>query len=158
MEKNVSAIITAEDVQKVIALLQEAEGLLPFLISLSIEERRFLPKLGPKSVDFVSDASETVKAFPHIMPSTFDNTEFTKDSDLTRALVTIKMNLDAFQQKVDDTLMEVGSEAMTSSLEVYAQVQLQKDTVPGLRSAYEKLKARFLRSKHKKDKDSAVAG
>jgi len=158
MEKNVSAVVTAEDVQKVIAHLQEAERLLPFLISLSIEERRFLTKLGPKSVDFVADANETVKAFPFIMPTTFDKAELAKDSDLTRMLVTIKMHLDSFHQKVDDTLMEVGSEAMSSSLEVYAQVQLQKDSVPGLRSAYEKLKSRFLRSKHKKDKDSIVAG
>lgn len=158
MEKNVSATVTAENVQKVIAHLQEAETLLPFLISLSIEERQSLPKLGPKSVDFVGDANETVKAFPSIMPSTFDKPEFGKDSDLTKVLITIKMYVDSFQQKLDDTLMEVGSEAMSSSLEAYAQVQLQKDTVPGLRSAYEKLKSRFVRGKYKKDKGSIVEG
>ncbi|WP_037575754.1 hypothetical protein [Sporocytophaga myxococcoides] len=158
MERNVSAVVTAEDLQNVIGHLQAIESLLPFLISLSIEERQSLTKLGPKSVDFVGDANETVKTFPFIMPPTFDKSEFGRDSDLTKILITIKMGVDSLQQKLDDTLMEVGSEAMTSALEVYAQVQLQKDSVPGLRSAYEKLKARFVRSKQKKDKDSIVAG
>lgn len=150
MEKNVSAVITAEDLQKVITHVQQAESLLPFLISLSNEERVALPKLGPKSVDFVGDSNETLKAFPNIMPPTFDREEFSKDSDLVKALITIKMNVDAFQQKLDDTLMEVGSEAMLSALEVYAQVQLQKDGVPGLRSAFDKLKSRFTKSKYKR--------
>lgn len=150
MEKNVSAVVTAEDVQKVIALIQQAESLLPFLISLSNEERIALTKLGPKSVDFLGDSNETVNAFPTIMPSTFNKVEFAKDTDVVKVLVTIKMIVDAFQQKIDDTLMEVGSEAMMAALEVYAQVQLQKDSVPGLRSAYEKLKSRFVKSKYKR--------
>jgi len=85
------------------------------------------------------------------MPSTFDKVEFAKDSDLVKALITIKMNMDDFQQKVDDTLMVVGCEAMMSALEVYAQVQLQKDSVPGLRSAYEKLKERLAKIRSKKN-------
>ncbi|WP_051312851.1 hypothetical protein [Sporocytophaga myxococcoides] len=156
MEKNVSAAITAEELQSVISFIQQAEAILPFLISLSNEERHQLPKLGSKSVDFVNDSSETVKAFPNIMPPTFDKMEFVKDSDLVKALITIKMVLDSFHQKVDDTLMEVGSEAFSKALEVYAQVQFQKDSVPGLRSAYDKLKVRFARSKYKQKEDDQI--
>ncbi len=143
MQKNVSAVIAPADVQAVITLIQKADAMLPFLISLSEEERIELTKLGSKSVDFVGDASETVKAFPQILPPTFDKLEFTKDVDLIKNMLPIYVIVEAFLQKLDDTMMEVGSEAMTKALEVYALVQLQKDNVPGLRGSYDRLKVRF---------------
>lgn len=150
MQKNVSAVLAPADLQAVITAIQQAETKLPFLITLSVDERQELTKMGPKSVDFVGDALETIKTFPNIVPATFDKVEFTKDADLVKALVTIKMYIDSLQQKVDDTLMEVGSEAMDRSREVYGQVQLQQNNVPGLRSAYEKLKSRYERGRYKK--------
>lgn len=150
MQRNVSAVLSPQDLQAVIQAIQQAESKMPFLISLSLEERQELTKMGPKSVGFVADASETVKTFPNIVPGSFDNVEFNKDVELVKALVTVKMYADALQQKVDDTLMEVGSEAMIKALEVYGQVRLQQDTVPGLRTAFDKLKARFERGKYKK--------
>lgn len=149
MQRNVSAVLSAQDLQAVIQAIQQAEAKMPFLITLSLEERQELTKMGPKSVNFVSDAAETVKTFPNIIPPSFDKVEFTKDVDLVKALVTAKMYIDSLQQKVDDTLLEVGSEAMTKGLDVYAQVRIQKDSVPGLRSVYEKLKLRFERKKTK---------
>jgi hypothetical protein len=153
MQKNVSAIISNADLNVVITSLKQAETKLPFLISLSDEERRSIPKMGPKSVDFVGDANETTKTFPNVVPPTFDKAEFAKDTELVKNLVTIKMYVDSLQQKIDDTLLEVGSEAMVKALEVYAHVQLQKDNVPGLKSAFEKMKSRFLKTKRKKEEN-----
>jgi hypothetical protein len=147
MKRNLNAAIPAADLQAVISRIHQAEALLPFLISLSNEERQMLPKMGSKSVDFVNDASEVIRAFPTIMPPSFDKAEFTKDTNLIHALVTIQMYVDAFQVKVADTLTEVGSEAMMQALEVYAQVQLQQNSVPGLKSAFEKMKSRFQKSR-----------
>jgi hypothetical protein len=156
MQKNVSAVVTPVDLQAVITSIQQVEAKLPFLISLSQEERIHLTKMGPKSVDFVSDAAEAIKAFPSIMPPTFDKAEFTKDTELVKALVTIKMYADSLQQKVDDTLMEVGSEAMVRGLEVYAQVHLQQENIPGLRSAFDKLKSRFAKTKRKPQQEVRI--
>lgn len=157
MEKNVSAVLTAADLQAVISFLQQADAKLPFLITLTPEERIAITKMGPKSVDFVNDALETVNTFPDIMPSSFDKDEFTRDTQLVSALIKIKMYLDALQQKVDDTLLEVGSEAMVRALDVYSQVNIQQDKVPGLRSAFEKLRSRFMYKKNrKKEKNKEV--
>jgi hypothetical protein len=100
-------------------------------------------------VDFVQDAAEAAKAFPGILPANFISAEYFKDTDLIKQLVTIKLKLDSVQEKVDDTLMAVGSEAMGSSLEVYSLVQTQADRVPGLKSVADKLKARFKKTKGK---------
>lgn len=90
--------------------------------------------MGSKSVDFVQDAAEAAKSFPAVLSANFNQAEYFKDTDLLKQLVTIKLRLDSVQEKVDDTLMEVGSEAMDASLEVYSLVQVQAERLMGLKS------------------------
>jgi hypothetical protein len=98
------------------------------------------------------------KSFPTILPANFNQAEYFRDTDLLKQLVTIKLRLDSVQEKVDDTLMEVGSEAMDASLEVYSLVQVQAERVPGLKSVAEKLKARFKRKGSKTKPEGNLVG
>jgi hypothetical protein len=116
---------------------------LPFLITLDAEERKALFKLGPKSADFVKDASMAAVNFPAMLPASFDKVEYTKDTTLFDALGDLKSLVDSLQEKLDNTYMAVGSEAMVASLEVYAYVQTAADRTPGLKSVADKLKDRF---------------
>jgi hypothetical protein len=147
--QNISYVIPAADLAAINAAFDTLNAKLPFLITLTKEEHQTLFKMGNKSVDFVQDAAEASKAFPTILPANFSQAEYLKDTDLVKNLVTIKVKLDSLQEKVDDTLMAVGSEAMGSSLEVYSLVQIQADRVPGLKSVADNLKARFKKSKSK---------
>lgn len=143
MLKNVSYVMPAADLTAVLAAIDTINSKLPFLINLNEDEKQELFKMGPKSVDFVQDASEAARNFPTILPGNFNKDEYFKDTDLLKQLLTIKMKLDSMKEKVDDTVMEVGSEAMESSREIYILLKAQSDRVPGLKSVVEKLEPRF---------------
>lgn len=148
--QNISVAPLQADIDAVKAAIATINAKLPFLITLDAQERKELIKLGPKSADFVSDASSAVTAFPNILPSTFDKVEYAKDAALFKVLTDIKMQLDSLIEKIDNTTVAVGSEAMVASLEVYAYVQTAADRTPGLKSVAEKLKERFKNQGRKK--------
>ena len=141
--QNISYALPQADLDAVKAAIATINAKLPFLVTLDGQERKELFKLGPKSADFVSDASSAVASFPNILPPTFDKVEYGKDASLFKALADIKMQLDSLIEKVDNTTLAVGSEAMVASLEVYAYVQTAADRTPGLKSVAEKLQVRF---------------
>jgi hypothetical protein len=92
---------------------------LPFLVDLTIEERRALPKMGDKSRAFVSQALDVARQNEDVLPRSFDVTEMTKDVDLANALQPLVLALTQLQELVDDTYMLVGSEAYAAALLVY---------------------------------------
>jgi hypothetical protein len=55
--QNVNASISPQDMQEIKAALQTVQKKLPFLITLSVEERRKLFKMGDKSLAFVNNPS-----------------------------------------------------------------------------------------------------
>lgn len=141
--QNISYDLPAGDFEAVKAAIDTIQQKLPFLVTLDGEERKALFKLGPKSADFVQDANAAANAFPTVLPQSFNAPEFTRDTTLFKTLSDIKLLLDSLCEKVDHTHLAVGSEAMTSSLEVYAYVQTAADRTSGLKSVAEKLKDRF---------------
>lgn len=147
---NISSMLSAQEVTDIKNLIANISKQMPFLISLTPKERSSILKLGPKSADFASDAAVAAKGFPKILPESFQKEEFQKDSALFANLTEIAMELDALQEKVNDTLLAVGSEAMSEALEVYAYVQTAAPKTPGLKSVAEKLKERFKRQSRRK--------
>jgi hypothetical protein len=141
--QNISYSLPQADIDTVKAAIETINGKLPFLITLDAEERKALFKLGPKSADFVKDASVAAVNFPAMLPASFDKAEYAKDTTLFDALGDLKSLVDSLQEKLDNTYMAVGSEAMVASLEVYAYVQTAADRTPGLKSVADKLKDRF---------------
>jgi hypothetical protein len=141
--QNISVALVQADIDAIKTAIATITTKMPFLVTLDGSERKALIKLGAKSVDFVQDASLAVTNFPSVLPTSFDKTEYGKDTSLFKALVEIKTLLDSLKEKVDDTCIAVGSEAMIASLEVYTYVQTAADRTPGLRSVADKLKERF---------------
>jgi hypothetical protein len=141
--QNISVALAQADIDAIKAAINTINSKLPFLVTLDATERKNLFKLGPKSADFVSDASAAAASFPNVLPSSFDRNEYSKDTSLFKSLGDIKLLLDSLCEKVDNTYVAVGSEAMQASLEVYAYVQTAKDRTPGLSSVADKLKERF---------------
>ncbi|MFL5729759.1 MAG: hypothetical protein ACJ75J_09770 [Cytophagaceae bacterium] len=152
--QNVSYVMPQADIDAVKAAIATINSKMPFLITLSEDEKKTLFKMGPKSVDFVQDCLTAVQGFPGILPANFNTVEFTKDGTLVKSLVDIGMQLDSLSEKVNDTLMAVGSEAMASSLQVYSYVRVGADHTPGLKSVEEKMNARFKRHPRKKSSET----
>ncbi|MEH2317639.1 hypothetical protein [Nostoc sp.] len=141
--QNITASLSPQDIQEVKAALQKVQQKLPFLITLSTEERRKLVKMGDKSLAFVNNSVTAAQSNREILPATFDVEELVRDYQLAATLTELLISIQQLSEQVDDTLMAVGSEAMTSSLTVYDYVKTASKKTPGLKTVAEQLGERF---------------
>lgn len=150
---NVSAVLSKNELDEIKALIGQIKAKMPFLINITVEEKSGLFKLGPKSLDFVTDAAMAATNYPNVLPPSFEAAEFQKDANLFAALTEIKQLLDSLVESVSDTQTMVGSEAMAESLDVYAYVQTAAGSSQqneGLKTVASKLKDRFRQRNTKK--------
>lgn len=125
------------------AALEIIQQKLPFLITLSVEERRKLFKMGDKSLAFVNNSLTVAQSNRDILPASFDLDEFVRDYQLAATLTELLLGLRQMTEQVDDTLLAVGSEAMSSSLTVYDYVKTAAKKTPGLKILAQQLGERF---------------
>jgi hypothetical protein len=118
-ENRVSAVLSSADREAVLAAIQTIHSKLPFLISLTPEQRKGMLKLGPKSVDFVNNALTVSNQNAQLLPPVFDQAEWQKDVELLTGLNAIATALSPLAEKIDDTLMVAGSEAYAAALSAY---------------------------------------
>ena len=81
--------MSEEEFEEIRAALNVLVSKMPFLIGLTPDERMSLVKLGD-NIEFVTDCQTVVKSFGQILPPSFDNEEFMKDSGLFKFLHQIK--------------------------------------------------------------------
>ncbi|WP_315791779.1 hypothetical protein [Fischerella sp. JS2] len=155
--QNVTATLSEADLQEIKAALQTIQKKLPFLITLSNEERRKLVKMGDKSLAFVNNSLTAAQSNRDILPPSFDLEEFVRDYQLANSLTEVLLRLRQLTEQVDDTLLAVGSEAMSSSLTVYDYVKTAAKKTPGLKTLAEQLGERFKAIKNKPVKANCVS-
>ncbi|MGB7921606.1 MAG: hypothetical protein WCF57_00040 [Pyrinomonadaceae bacterium] len=122
-DNKISASLSQTDRQAVLDAINTIRAKLPFLIDLTTEERRFLPKMGDKSRAFVTQALTVAEQNTDFLPRSFDVAEMRRDVELIEALQPIMLALTQLQELVEDTYLEVGSEAYTSALMIYNYAQ-----------------------------------
>lgn len=118
-DKRVSAELSEADKQAVLAAIETIRQRLPFLIDLTPEQRRSLPKMGDKSRAFVSKALAIAQHNSNFLPRSFGVEEMARDVSLAKALQPILVSLTRLQEQLNDTYTEVGSEAYLAALVVY---------------------------------------
>jgi hypothetical protein len=99
--------------------------------------------MGDKSLAFVRNSVTVTQTNPEVVPSNFDSAELARDYQLTEDLTELLGLLEQLTEKVDDTLLAVGSESMMGSLVVYDYVKTAARHSPGLKSVAEQLGERF---------------
>jgi hypothetical protein len=151
-ENRISATLSQTDQQAVLDAINTIRTKLPFLVDLSPEDRHALPKMGDKSRGFVSQALDVATQNADILPRNFDVAEMRKDVELVASLSPIMTALAQLFELVEDTYMEVGSEAYTSALLVY-QYTRAGGKGAALDSALDALGQRFARKSQKKTPD-----
>ncbi len=155
--QNISADLSTTDLNEIKAALATIQQKMPFLVNLTTEERRRLYKMGDKSLAFVSNSLTAAQANPDILPASFDTAELARDYQLATVLSELRLNLRQMTEKVDDTLLAVGSEAMTSSLSVYDYVKAAAKRQPGLKAVAAQLGERFKSMRQKAEKVDVMA-
>jgi len=143
-------------IKQAIATIQQK---LPFLITLSADERKRLYKMGDKRLAFVQNSLNVAQSNRNILPASFDLDGFSNDYHLSADLTELLMLLNQLTEQVDDTLMAVSSEAMSSSLTVYDYVKTAAKKTPGLKAIAEQLGSLFkaIRTKAAKPTSTATA-
>lgn len=85
-DNRVSAALSSADRQEVMDAIKTIKDKLPFLIDITPEDRRSLPRMGDKTRAFVSKALEVATQNEEILPRSFDLEEMQKDVELFEAL------------------------------------------------------------------------
>jgi hypothetical protein len=151
----ISATLTETAREEVLQAIATIKEKLPFLIDLSNEERKALPKMGDKSRAFVSKALEVATQNPEFLPRSFDLDEMRKDIQLFEALYPLLLSLSQLYELVDDTSLAVGSEAYAAALQVYNYAKASGQGA-GLETVVEEMGQRFARKSRKAKLETAA--
>jgi hypothetical protein len=112
-------VLPTADRDEVLTLIQNIQAKLPFLLDLSAEEIKALPKMGDKSRAFVAQALALAEQDDSFLPRSFEVANFRKDVDLTEALLPILTAMSKLRELLEDTYILAGSEAYVAALVVY---------------------------------------
>jgi hypothetical protein len=120
MTKNlVSASLSVQDRDEILAAIATIKAKLPFLLSLTPQESKSLPRLGDKSRAFTAKALEIALQQSDFLPKAFDVAEFQQDLALFESLYPITVALSQLNELVNDTTAIAGSEAYGAARLVY---------------------------------------
>jgi hypothetical protein len=144
MSDRIAATLTPAQRTAVLDAVATIRTNLPFLQSLSPEERQELFKTGDKSLAFVLLARDAARQFPGVLPTDFDLAAFQQDVDLYQSLSEPLLALRDVLEQVEDTRMIAGVDAMYAALEVYYYVR-GRDGTSALNEAAQALGRRFQR-------------
>lgn len=139
----ITATVPDADVATIKAAIATIQQKLPFLISLTDQERKSLPKAGSNSLSFVEHAQTAAQNNPTILPGSFDATGFGSHVDLFAVLTDVNTSIAQLASEVDDTRMAAGSEAMKDARKVYDYVKAAVKATPGLKPVADQLAERF---------------
>jgi hypothetical protein len=127
------------------AKIEEIQTLLaPYMLALTPEERRELPKMGAKTLSFVEKAYDFARQNPNLVPPYLEIDAFGVDFGDAHGLWTLLNTVQQLEQTLDDTEMIAGSEAYQAALVFYKSVKMAAtQDIPGAKAVYEELKTRF---------------
>jgi hypothetical protein len=140
----VSATLSAADITAIQDAITVILSKLPFLVSLSNDDRKLLPKMSDKSQGFDDKCVAYMGSNPEFIPGFVEVAEVDKDRTLRTQIMQFFAQLQTLSENVDDTLMVVASEIWMADLAYYQNVrQGAKRGLPGADTIYNDLRARF---------------
>lgn len=119
----VSAVIPQEKESKIIQSIKDAKASLDFMVNLTSEQRVRMAKLSRRRVDFVDSSLVYMQTNPEYLPAYIDAGEFVKDVELKNSLRRILAEHNAFGERLNDTILQVESEAYRTSRLYYKSVK-----------------------------------
>ncbi len=139
-----SLTITAAIVTAVKADLASINAQLPFLIGLTPEEKKAMPKIDVNNKVFVEDALTAIQNNGGILPPYISGAEIGKDLVAYETIDELVALVGQLYDKLRDTQILLGSEAYVSSLTAYRLFAAAAAAgLPGAESIYTQLKQRF---------------
>ena len=148
---NLNASLSDADRALILQKTVEIKALMPFLVNLTVQERKKGIKMGAKAEGFIVDILYTLENNVQYVPPFVNPTDITTDIGAYINLLTIELRLKSLSEALADTRLALLQELMPSALAVYANVkQAAKANVPGSDTALNRLKPYFKKEKKKK--------
>jgi hypothetical protein len=143
-ENRISIELTTELVNHIKGLVDQIEEKLPFLISLTSDERNSYPKLSRENELFVEETIRAADTHKSVLPSYIHTDEMAKDLELFQQLNRVMVRLNNVHSKVKDTMHIAGAEALSTALVTNNMFQIAaKMGVDGMESVSAKLSELF---------------
>jgi hypothetical protein len=143
-ENRISIELDTELVDQIKGLIDQMEEKLPFLISLTSDERNSFPKLSRENELFVEETIRAAESHKEVLPSYIYTDEMAKDLDLYQQLGRVMVRLNHVHSKVKDTMHIAGAEALATALVTNNMFQIAgKMGVEGMESVSAKLSELF---------------
>ena len=141
----ISLILQPADVEQVKQLFSQIGQILsPYLINLTPEERVQLPKMGDKTIPFVTKGLEYLRIPGTPAPPYVDAAGLEIDLNGYGTIRQIRQVAQPIIDMLDDTMLLCGSEAYVPVLAFYSYLKgAAKMNVPGAKTILEDLSARF---------------
>jgi hypothetical protein len=124
LSNRISLSIPDDDMQAIrdaIKILQDK--LADHLVDLDADQRVGTPKMGTRTVDFVTRTLTYAQAYPQFVPPFVDVAEFERDLSAFHLLGTLQQPLAHLVDMLSDSVLQSGSEAYTAALASYQAVK-----------------------------------
>lgn len=115
MDNRISFLLNDEektDINQAVEILVNIQE--PKLKTLTLDERKVLPKMGDRTVAFVEKALEYGQEYPQYIPAFIDVPEAKLDFDTVKTLRVYFTQLERITNELDDSMTLAGSEASSS--------------------------------------------
>jgi hypothetical protein len=113
-----------EQQQAILQAITDIQAKLPFMVDLTMDDRRTIPKMGDKSRAFVDQSLVIAMQNQDILPRSFDVTAYQRDVALVRQLEPVVLAMRQLMKHVEDTYIAAGSDAYSNALLVYQVAKL----------------------------------
>jgi len=124
--------------------------LIPLLVALSADNKRNLPMVGERLINFVEQAIKSADQNPDLIPPYIKLEGVKVDMETWKYMNALSKELEYIVSLLNDTAALSGSEAYSSMLSYYNFLkQAAKDGVPGAKPIYDNLKHHFSVAKNK---------
>jgi hypothetical protein len=152
--KNVVAIqIPKEKLSEMQTHITALQTLLSdYVVALTSEQRRALPKMNDKTMPFVEKGLEYSKSNPEFVPVYLDVREFDTDMAAVTDLKSLFNPISQVCKNLDNSILLSGSEAYQAALTYYNNVkQAAKMNVPNAKPIADDLGKRFVKASKKEE-------
>ncbi|MCG3164830.1 MAG: hypothetical protein POELPBGB_00589 [Bacteroidia bacterium] len=151
--ENINATLSDADLLDICNLIDQSKLKLPFLINLTMKERKKYARQGAKIKAFNKKTLVYTQQNPQYIPNYMNINDAYADQELYDKLKTIKQRIDILSDGLQSTLLALQNEVYASTRVVYRSVEnATKQNVPGSTEIYNDLKQHFPRTGKKKKK------
>ncbi|HEY9620709.1 MAG TPA: hypothetical protein V6C78_10085 [Crinalium sp.] len=142
----IDATLTQQEIDEIVAALKTIRDRLPFLIGLSAQERRQIPKMGRKSQTFAVRALDMATQHNDVMPRHLNVEEARRDLALFESLNPILQAVSHLRELLEDTQILAGSEAYAAARLAYNSAKVSGKNL-GLDDIIDDLSQQFRRAR-----------